>query len=568
MSHLGYVGTLTRLHLHIRPVIALACVAILLVWPGISTWGTAIPGHPQSDAYEHLHGYRWVAESLAAGRLPWRVDDFGVPVEGVLWFPDILGALVAAPVTLLAGAPVAFTLLLATQVLAALVAAYALGFRISGNRGAACFAAVVFGASPYVLGLLHSGVSEYLHLAAFPILWLAAESGLRGERRGMVATALAWAWLGWANAYYAIFAALVLPMVWVTMGERPRVWVALGRAVVVAVLAGFLLLPAALAIQDSLSGDGALVRQESAPGWNWVTLPANDLAGFFLPDDQVFPDLSARGNFGIRHVTYLGWVAMVAAAFAWRRWGGALALAAVLAAGPSLRWRGQPVRLGGEIVPLPGALLYLPGSPFRAVHHPYRLVVLPMLVLAAAGAHALRNRPRLAVAAAALVLGETVVASPAGWPVPTASLDGVATLPTDGGVWDLPADFRALNRRWMGLQAVHGRAIPYTINVFLPEPWRENRLYQSTMGCLSHPERHTMSRDGWPPLAAWLEADSTQTPDAAAAEIREWGIRYVVLHHEVLGWGERVCIEAELSAAGGVEVPAAGDGLTAFDLGG
>ena len=568
MSHPGYVAILTWFRPHALPMIKLFGVAIFLVWPALLPLGAAIPGHPQSDAYEHVHGYRWVADSLAAGRLPWRVEDFGVPVEGVLWFPDTLGALLALPVTLLAGAPVAYTLTVTAQVLASVVAAYALGFHISRNRGAACFSAVVFGASPYVLGLIHSGVSEYLHLAAFPIFWLAAESGLRGERRGMAAAVLAWAWLGWANAYYPMFAAFILPMVWLTMEGRPRAMEALRRGLIVAAAAGLLVLPVAVAIQGSVSADGALVRQESAPGWSWVTLPANDLAGFFWPGDKLFPDLSARGNFGIRHVTYPGWVAVVVAAMAWRRWGAAMALAAVLAAGPSLHWRGQPVRVGGEVVPLPGALLYLPGSPFRAVHHPYRLVVLPSLVLAAAGAYALRNRPRLALAGAALVLGETVVASPAAGGLSIASLDGVATLPGAGGVWDLPADFGALNRRWMGLQAVHGRPIPYTINVFLPEPWRENRLYQSTMGCLRESAAHTRSRDGWPPLAAWLQTDSTQTGEAAAEEIRGWGIRYVIVHHDVTEDRERVCIETVLRGAGGVDVPAAGEGLTAFDFGG
>ena len=558
---------LSRLRPHLASASALLGVAMFLVWPALWSVGAAVPGHPQSDTYEHLHGYRWVADSVVAGRLPWRVDDFGVPVEGVLWFPDTLGAVLALPATVLAGAPVAYTLTLTAQVLAALLAAYALGFHTSRNRSAACFSAVVFGASPYVLGILHSGVTECLHLAAFPLLWLAGEAGLRGERRALVAAALAWAWLGWANAYYAIFAAFVLPMVWLTLEDRPRLGLALPRAAAIAAGAFLLVLPVALVIQASVSADGALVRQESAPGWNWVTLPANDIAGFFLPGDRLFPDLASRGNLGIRHVYYLGWVAVVVAAAAWRRWGAALALAAVLAAGPSLHWRGQPVSVAGEPVPLPAALLYVPGSPFRAVHHPYRLVVLPMLVLAAAGAHALRHRPRVAVAAAALVVGEAVVALPEGWPVATAGLEGVATLPEAGGVWDLPADFGALNRRWMGLQAVHRRPIPYTVNVFLPEPWRNNGLYQASMACMRHPERHTRSRDGWPPLAAWLQVDSPQTGEASAAEIRAWGIRYVVVHHDVTEALERMCLTTMLRVAGATELVDGGADLSVFDLG-
>ncbi|GDX80322.1 hypothetical protein LBMAG42_21330 [Deltaproteobacteria bacterium] len=552
---------------HLPALVLFAVVAALLLYPALGSLGSAIPGHPQSDAYEHVQGYWWVADSLRHGEFPWRTAAFGVPSEGVLWFPDTIGALLALPITLLGGAPLAYCGLVFTQVWAASVAAYVLGFHVSRSRAAGVLAGVVFGASPFVLGLVHSGVSEYLHLAAFPALWLAGERALSRGGRWVFAAALAWAWLGWANAYYAMFGAFVLPLVWLAGVEVGwRVWVP--RMAAVVAIAAVLVFPVALVIRESISASTAVLREESAPGWSWVYLPANDVASFVFPGDQLFPDFRDNGNFGIRHVSYLGWVALIAAAFVWRRWWRPMLLAGVLALGPSLHWRGQPVKVGSHFVPLPAALLYLPGSPFRAVHHPYRMTVLPLLVLAAAAADALRKRPGLALSAASLALGETLLVSPGHWPIDTAPLSGVATLPESGGVWDLPPDFRAQNRRWMGLQAVHGRRIPYTINVFLPAPWRGNQLYQSVMGCLDHPDHATIARDARPPLGVWLLHDSPQTLEQGIAEVRGWGIRYVVVHEDVLNARESKCFGKLLMQGGAVEVPQGEGSERAFDFGG
>ncbi len=565
MSHSGYVRSVSRLRPHLPSILVLLGVALAVLWPAVIAGGGAIPGNPQSDAYEHLHGYAWVARSLRQGEFPWVANDFGLPDGGVLWFPDLLGALLTLPVNLLFGAPAAYTVGLVMQVWAALLGGYALGLRVSAERAPALLAAVIFGASPFVLGLVHSGVSEYLHLVAFPLLWVSGGRAMKEGGRAMVPAILAWAWLGWANAYYALFGAFILPLAWFSQRDVSLVS-AMRRYVGIALGAAVLTLPVLLAIRTSVAAPDALLREDSAPGWDWVFLPANDLAGFFVGGDHLFPDFRSGGNFGIRHVTYLGWVAILCALPAWRRWWRPALLAGVLALGPSLHWRGQPVRVAGQVVPLPAALLYVPGSPFRAVHHPYRLTVLPMLVLAAAAADSTRRRPKLALAAAAFVLAETFVVSPGPWPIETASLSGVARLSGAGGVWDLPVDFRQSDRRWMGLQAVHGRPIPYTINVFLPASWRENALYQATMACYEHPEKHTVARDARPPLAVWLLHDSPQTLSEGIEQVRGWGIGFVVLHGDAMKPKELRCLARLMAETGAAEVPQADPELRAFEL--
>ena len=134
-------------------------VAAVLVGPALAHPGLAVPGHPQGDTYEHLHGYAWVARRLAAGAVPWEAADFGLPEGGVLWFPDLLGALLVLPLSWTLGAPVAYTAGVLLQVWLGLLGGYALGVRFGGGRAAGFLAAVIFGGSPFVLGLLHSGVS-------------------------------------------------------------------------------------------------------------------------------------------------------------------------------------------------------------------------------------------------------------------------------------------------------------------------------------------------------------------------------------------------------------------------
>ncbi len=513
-------------------------VALISTWPAVIQLGTAIPGHPQSDAYEHLHGYWWVLDELRRGDLPLHATQFGIPESGSLWFPDTLGAILSLPVQLVAGAPVAYALGVIAQLWAAMLAAYAMGRSLGGGRAGGWLAAVIFGASPFALGLVHSGVSEYFHLFPFPLLFLGMLRYLDG-RGGWVVPALAWGWLGWANGYYGLFGAVVVLMAALSCGAP--IQVILQRCISVGAITTIAAAPNLFATWFSLHQPDSLIRAESAPGWDWVYLPANDLLSFVMPGDHFYPDLRARGNHGIRHVAYLGVAAMLAALPGLRRWWKAALLAGILALGPTLHVDSKPVRVGGQIVPLPAALLYIPGSPFRGVHHPYRLTILPLLVLAAA-ASALGKRPRLAMAASAAVLADTWFVSPASGSLATASVADPDVLPEPGGRWDFPPEYRDRNRQWLGLQAVHGREVPYTLNVFLPRPWRENATYQGLMACLDDPRTHTVSRDGHPPLQAWLVQDTVQGPAEGIEQLKSWGIRYVVVHDDLLAPGELSCV--------------------------
>jgi hypothetical protein len=226
----------------------------------------------------------------------------------------------------------------------------------------------------------------------------------------------------------------------------------------------------------------------------------------------------------------------------------------VVALGPTLAVDGRPVQAGGHAVPLPDALLYLPGSPFRFVHHPYRLVVLPMLLGGLAAAHALAGAPRLAVLLAGGVLAETLLLSPARWPVPTADVTLPAVhqrLAADDevdAIWDFPPDNHTLNRWYQALAVGHGKRVPYGVNLFLPEKFASNHLARVLMGCLRRPAARTIAREGGRPLEAFLQRADPEKLEAGRRDLVGWGYDVVVLHRAHLAPGELTCLEGALGA--------------------
>jgi hypothetical protein len=541
---------------HAAPLALFAAVALLLLGPSLGEVGQAIPGQPTSDAYDHYWGYAWFARALAGGELPLRTTLSHWPDGGLLWFVDPVGALLSLPFQAVGGAALGYPAALALQLWGGMAAMYALAWSSVRARGPAVLAGVIYGASPYALSLVYSGTTEYLTLAPLPLFWLHADRALgAGRRRDALLAGACWAWATLGNFYYAAFAALLLGLAVLAARHRGRALVAPLAALVGswALLAAPILGVAAW----TLTAPDAVVSRATAPGWSYGSLPATDLLTFLHPGDYYFPDTRRFGNLGILHVNYLGWVATLAAlagALRAPRLRLPLALAAVIALGPTLAFDGRLVTLGERPVPLPAALLYFPGSPFRFVHHPYRLVVLPLLFGGLAAAHAVAARPRLALALAGAVLAETLTLSPAVWPFPTAPVAApapylaLAADPTVEGIWDFPPGHRAANRWYQSLAVAHGRRIPYGVNQFLPKKFASNHLVRALMGCLRRPAEATIPREGGRPLEAFLQrADPRRIEDGREA-LRRWGYAVVVLHHDRLDATEAACAEGLIGA--------------------
>ncbi len=529
--------------MHLNRVVpfALLGAAVCTLWPAWQHAGAVIPGDPTSDAYDHLWGYWWWAYALGHLENPLRTTLSHQPPGGTLWFVDPLNALLAAPLQTFVSTATATTTVLTAQVFGTLLAVW-LGLRKQSPLGAPV-AAVVVGAGAYTLGLLQSGVYEFVAIGPVAAFYFALRNGVRPG-----ATAAFWVLAAVANFYYAAFAGL-LALVWLV--ESPGSWRQFARAAALALPPITLLAMFAL---TTLHAPDAVVHAETAPGWVQGNLPAVDPLAFVHPGGWFFPDNARSGNVGIVHVPYIGWVAILLAglglvahradaircgALGWRV-PAALALAFVFALGPSLALGQHPLRVAAHDVWMPLAVLYFPGSPVQFIHHPYRLVVVLLLAMAplvAGGVEAAARRlPARAGWLAPLVLSLIFLAE-AHWISPIGSLPAhasrtapvdpdpftlqAATDPTVTGIFNFPPDAHHGNRRYEMLAIFHQKRMPYGVNSFLPDAWAHNGLVIALLGCLTHPQVLGVPREGGPPPRTWFARNGLASPRPTPAQIDE-----------------------------------------------
>lgn len=534
-------------------------VAIFTLWPSWRELGSVIPGDPTSDAYDHLWGYWWWAHALRNLQNP-LVDTLShQPPGGALWFVDPLNALLAAPLQAVMSTATATTVVLTGQVWLTLIAGW-LGLRRDSPLGAPA-AAILIGAGAYVVGLLQSGVYEFVAIGPVAAFYYAVRSGVRPS-----VCALLWFLAALANFYYAAFAGLLAVVVLAEGRTTARRLLTIGIIALPAIAA-----LAALAY-TTLSADDAVVRPETAPSWSQGNFPAVDPASFLRWGSWYFPENARMGNFGIVHVAYVGWAAITFALVGiagrgWPRRLVTLALAIGVASGPALAWNQQPVRVSGHDVWLPMALLYFPGSPMKFVHHPYRLVVVLLIAmspLVARGVQMVTSRlpgplaAPLAVTIGLLFVVETHTISPAHAAVtdsrrsPTAPVDpdpftlAAASDPLVTGIFNFPPDAHRLNRRYEMLAIFHHKQIPYGVNSFLPDGWQRNGFVLALLACLDQPQRYGIGRDGGPPPRAWFDRTGLKAPAPPPAEIAagERDLRAQGYSHVVLtgAFGQNACL--------------------------
>lgn len=540
--------------LHAAAVVALSVAAS---WPALPMFidGTAILGHPVSDAADHFWGQDWLQQGLLSGTWPTVAEGLFHPEARTLWHADPVGALLSLPLAPL-GPARAWNGLVLLQVLLLGAASWGLGRDLGGTRQAGLVAAAAALAAPYLGGLLHSGLSEYFGLAPVVLgVWALLRAsgrdpwGRPSTPRLVLLAGLALGLAGWQAPYYVLFLGLFALACLPGTGWRGRL-LPLGGALS---LGALLTLPHALILHRLVGQEDSAVRAATAPGWAYARLPGTDLLGFLMPGGYVHPDTPSLGNPGILHVVSLGLVALVLAVLALRRGHGARALrlpvllTAVALLGPRLVVAHRDVALLGQELPLPLALLYLPGSPFREVHHPYRLAALAVPLLALLAGLLLARAPRApALALAGLVFLEGLLLHGAPWPRATMEVapPGLyASLP-EGAVLDWPADATRGNRRHTAWQVSHDHPVPYGLNEFLPRPLRADPLVRSLLLSLDEPADRARNRDHpapGPVIPRRAEGEDTQ--------LGAWGYRSVVVHPELLGDDELRRAVAVLRAA-------------------
>ncbi|MFN7147361.1 MAG: hypothetical protein ACK4YP_26570, partial [Myxococcota bacterium] len=277
--------------------------------------------------------------------------------------------------------------------------------------------------------------------------------------------------------------AILLPLVPVLLvaliRRRQRVLPVLAGAVATALVA----LPPYLAMRASFLSPAAALPRHGGQNLALIRHNAVDPRELVVPGFQSF-DFAAAGELFL-HSTYLrlsvlALVLVALARFRHLRWPWIWVAVASLAAalGPYLVVGGELVKVGGGVVPLPFMLLQVL-VPELAITHAARLCVSGLAVTCALAGAALAPRDgvarlrhhAVAAVAAAVVVAESLWASPARLPLPTAPAripDAVrafapATPADRRGVLDLPPQvgwtMHASRHLWY--QIAHRRPIPW-----------------------------------------------------------------------------------------------------------
>lgn len=434
-------------------------------------------GHPDVDVWNHAWGLWWWADSLRQGVLPWQTDLLSHPGGGVLWFADPLGALVALPVTLVAGPAVAWNLLLIGRI--AWAGFHARRFAaVLGSPGPHTWVAGVgFATSPYLLAELHNGISEVCAVGWVPLVlteWLLAVRG--GGARAWVRAGCGLGLTAWATPYYALALLLLLvPATLVVLRGAGARW----RAAVPGILVAGVLCAGAVGVwRAALSDPSAVIQREESGESSLLRHNAVDVREPFLPGPFRSVDFAAEyGGEQFRHTTALRMtVLLLVVAAAWRRprsvlpWVALMLLAVLLGLGTRPFFGGRYVGAEGARLPFGWLVDALPGL---AITHPARLAVAAHAIAAALAADALRDRGARAWLVLPILVAESLFYSPAPWPIagsPSAVpsvYEKIAASDDRRGVLDLPAQVRRTMATsvYFWYQTSHRRPLPWWPNV-------------------------------------------------------------------------------------------------------
>ena len=542
----------------VAPVFLAAVVTAVLL-PS-QPWSHAV-GHPTSDLGDHLQGIWWFGGEILEGRWPLRSTQTHFPSAPPLWFPDPVGGLLALPLRPLGPVRV-YNGVVFLQLWLSGLAAWGMARDLGAQPAGALLAGLFLSVSPFLLGLVHSGVTESLGLGPVVLyVWalLRATGRTPGEHKPK-----RWAFL-WAGL--ALMLVGLQSPVYLAGGILLAGGCALGcfsllprrvatMAGIMAVAAGPMLLLRGV-IQSTL-GRGGVVSREMAPGWLPDGLPATDLLGFFQPGAHYFPDTPALGNPGVLHVHYLGWMALGLVVLGWRRapWLRVpTVVLGILCLGPSLCVAGTHLPSLESPLLLPLSMIFMDGSPVDFIHHPYRLVgvLLPLLALLLAHG-AGRLQARWIALVGAVMVAESLLISPVPWPLPATDAQApsiYAQLPP-GPVMDWPPDATDWNRRYLRWQASHGRATAYGVNTVFPDAARHDAVLWQSFFHLADSAALLQNRDtqGQPPK-------TTTQPRTLAQQ----GFSALVFHGEALSVRDRARTRRRLERAYGPAVAVDGETL-------
>lgn len=529
-----------RIHPHLGPLIGLAALCLLVLLPTLVQGGAL--GHPLSDMPDHYWGSWFFGAELLDGRWPDHTAISHLPEGGSLWIVDPIGGILALVLRPL-GFPTAWNFAVLMQLVAASWAGYWLGFSELRSRSAGFSCALICALCPFALGLIHSGLSEYLGLVWPTVFLLFLLRAYRGEAAPWIAGIVLFAATLQA-VYYGLFG--VLFAFCMVFGPKARF-----RFLQFLKITGcwaILSVPLLLKIRATLHAPDALVNPDTAPGWSPQSLPAIDVWSWIRPGDWVHPPTPELGNPGILHVHYLGLVVLLSAGIgAWRSEAlkpirtGSLVFG-LFCLGPRLSWGGKPLGLL-----LPMAALYLfPHSPFEAIHHPYRIAAFAMPLVALWAAAGLQALPaRIQRWAPGLILLDFVLLSPVPYPLSQTDTPdvGIYAAIDSGAVLDFPPDLTVANRSYTLNQVHHGVPMAYGVNRFLSPTLKSDPLIQELLSCIKRPRELARNRDIPPKEPVRV---SPAGPHRGGFTLHALGFHHILVHKDFMDPQEGPCVERVL----------------------
>lgn len=455
-------------------------VAMVVAWPASLSPATTLIGHPDVDVWNHAWGYWFIPHQISQLSWPFSTELIGVPQGGDLYFIDLLGAVIGAPLCWIFGPAVAYNGVMIARLAAAGLAGQALAESVLGRGPHTMVAGAGLVTLPFLLTEMSNGISEVIaiHWIVW-VLWAGWTAIQSPSKDNWIRVGIFGGMATIASFYYGLVSAMMLAVLYAAVhgrhllgvlrdGIRAARW-GLGTWVLVS-------LPAWLAFQWTLNSENALIVRPKAFSAGWILdHNAVDPRTYVMPGDFQSVDLMQYGEAFV-HTAYLRWVVIGFAVWglvrnaSLRPWGVAALVSLVMGLGPMLFW-GDWVEVGGRRVSLPFYWAQVLG-PDVAITHPLRLSIggQVVMVLLAAGGVAATGRAILAPVVALLVSLESLLIAPAPWPVPVADArvpQAYADAAISGPVLDLPGSVgkTMATSRYFWYQTSHMQPIPYTPNV-------------------------------------------------------------------------------------------------------
>ena len=202
---------------HFGPVALLALLAVGWSFPLVLEIDRSIPGRGPGDNLTFLWNFWWMRHALANPDIQlFYTDHLFAPIGANLaqHTHTALPALVGATALGWLSVPVAHNVVVLATLFLNAVAAYALGFHVTSNKGGALVAASIFGGSPYVMAHLQ-GHLNLVSAWGLPIYALLLLRTLNNKSwRSAFATGVCLVAVAYTDYYYLLYA-FAFSLLWV-----------------------------------------------------------------------------------------------------------------------------------------------------------------------------------------------------------------------------------------------------------------------------------------------------------------------------------------------------------------